>query len=542
MLFNFVVFVCLKIQSGVQFATSLSNLVNCIGLGTVETTKFQTQDFPKPDPILDWDKCELQQMLMQAFYIMKQFSQQTNDFVIKLEDLQHVLLRAINHLNRLFEIRSKFQRTYDQLEVALNRAASVNAVKTGTDLADVDEMVVKALQSYKLMSSSYLAHVRTAFGSGHLATYLRLLVIVLSGECVFTDQMYSMFNSVSMKQTSFNQSDNDHVNKNNKYDEESTNSFYFDNCTLVSRLQQLANVVESYQGECSAKLNYNGLNNVGDKGLTENDEGSKFVEGYLFKRSGKRGFRNWSRRWFRIFNNQLIYCKRFSGLKTIDLQAASDLAFSEINYQISDPNTRNSKLINGILNNDFENGPLAHYLLQAIPKWNVLEPDLRFCTARVCLNKNKMVRDESVNHFTQSINERRFTFELVSSDNKIHYLQASNADDFNIWFSALQSGLTDIYNLNISPQKNKYSERSMLYTRNQNNQRINSATVNINYDIFRSQGSILLTYKPDWSQNTFCADCNVEGSSWASINLGVTLCTQCASIHRGLGVQVSKVS
>lgn len=46
-------------------------------------------------------------------------------------------------------------------------------------------------------------------------------------------------------------------------------------------------------------------------------------------------------------------------------------------------------------------------------------------------------------------------------------------------------------------------------------------------------------------ENRRCADCQEAGPaaapSWASINLGVFVCLQCAGLHRGLGVHVSKV-
>mmetsp|Transcript_40043 Transcript_40043/g.64216 ORF Transcript_40043/g.64216 Transcript_40043/m.64216 type:complete len:186 (+) Transcript_40043:83-640(+) len=41
--------------------------------------------------------------------------------------------------------------------------------------------------------------------------------------------------------------------------------------------------------------------------------------------------------------------------------------------------------------------------------------------------------------------------------------------------------------------------------------------------------------------NTECADCTTKYPDWSSINLGVMICTECAGIHRGLGVHISKV-
>lgn len=41
--------------------------------------------------------------------------------------------------------------------------------------------------------------------------------------------------------------------------------------------------------------------------------------------------------------------------------------------------------------------------------------------------------------------------------------------------------------------------------------------------------------------NETCADCGSTQVNWASINLGITLCIECAGIHRSLGVHLSKV-
>jgi len=40
-------------------------------------------------------------------------------------------------------------------------------------------------------------------------------------------------------------------------------------------------------------------------------------------------------------------------------------------------------------------------------------------------------------------------------------------------------------------------------------------------------------------QNKICADCNAHKPTWGSTNLGVFLCTQCAGVHRSLGVHIS---
>ena len=41
--------------------------------------------------------------------------------------------------------------------------------------------------------------------------------------------------------------------------------------------------------------------------------------------------------------------------------------------------------------------------------------------------------------------------------------------------------------------------------------------------------------------NTTCFDCGNENPKWASINLGIILCLKCAGIHRGFGLNISKI-
>ncbi|KZT52597.1 hypothetical protein CALCODRAFT_441337, partial [Calocera cornea HHB12733] len=38
-----------------------------------------------------------------------------------------------------------------------------------------------------------------------------------------------------------------------------------------------------------------------------------------------------------------------------------------------------------------------------------------------------------------------------------------------------------------------------------------------------------------------CADCKARLPRWASWNLGIFLCVQCASVHRKIGTHVTKV-
>lgn len=42
-------------------------------------------------------------------------------------------------------------------------------------------------------------------------------------------------------------------------------------------------------------------------------------------------------------------------------------------------------------------------------------------------------------------------------------------------------------------------------------------------------------------ENHVCADCGACQPTWASVNLGVFLCIECAGVHRGLGTSISRV-
>jgi len=41
--------------------------------------------------------------------------------------------------------------------------------------------------------------------------------------------------------------------------------------------------------------------------------------------------------------------------------------------------------------------------------------------------------------------------------------------------------------------------------------------------------------------NNKCADCGDPFPEWASINLGIFICIQCAGVHRSLGTHISQV-
>lgn len=56
-----------------------------------------------------------------------------------------------------------------------------------------------------------------------------------------------------------------------------------------------------------------------------------------------------------------------------------------------------------------------------------------------------------------------------------------------------------------------------------------------------SKNSLVMERLKKIPGNDKCADCQAENPDWVSINLGVVICIDCSGIHRSLGVQISKV-
>ncbi|EEC06820.1 centaurin beta, putative [Ixodes scapularis] len=209
------------------------------------------------------------------------------------------------------------------------------------------------------------------------------------------------------------------------------------------------------------------------------------LEGYLFKRTSN-AFKTWNRRWFIIQNGQLVYRKRSKEeMKT------------------------------------------------------VMEEDLRLCTVK------------PAQEF-----ERRFCFEVLSPS-KTHMLQADSQESYNCWITALQSGISHALNhqpthdeddnalptnvCDAGMARTKLSNKVVIVFTRQTKPNFFLITRAFFGDCF------FFFFVADCSQltsipgNELCCDCRAPGPSWASINLGITLCIECSGIHRSLGVHVSKV-
>lgn len=67
-----------------------------------------------------------------------------------------------------------------------------------------------------------------------------------------------------------------------------------------------------------------------------------------------------------------------------------------------------------------------------------------------------------------------------------------------------------------------------------------SAMANVNDD-YQVTPEKRLEQLRHWECNKICADCEEPEPTWASVNRGVFICTQCAGVHRSLGVNISFV-
>ncbi|XP_067272493.1 arf-GAP with coiled-coil, ANK repeat and PH domain-containing protein 2 isoform X5 [Pseudorasbora parva] len=144
----------------------------------------------------------------------------------------------------------------------------------------------------------------------------------------------------------------------------------------------------------------------------------------------------------------------------------------------------------------------------------VVVEDLRLCTVKHC---------EDI--------ERRFCFEVVSPT-KSCMMQADSEKLRQAWIKAVQNSIATAFR-DRAEDAEKMDRKSSTST----------GSLDSGGEAKEKclKGDSALQKVMAISGNSTCCDCGQPDPSWASINLGITLCIQCSGIHRSLGVHFSKV-
>ncbi|XP_061664724.1 arf-GAP with coiled-coil, ANK repeat and PH domain-containing protein 1 isoform X3 [Syngnathoides biaculeatus] len=203
------------------------------------------------------------------------------------------------------------------------------------------------------------------------------------------------------------------------------------------------------------------------------------MEGYLYKRASN-AFKTWSRRWFSIQKNQLVYQKKFKEQPTVVVE---DLRLCTVK-----PNAENER---------------------------------RFCFEVVSPSKSCLLQADS---------ERQQRAWISAVQNSVASAFQERRDVQN---SPVRTRITRRTRLSASPrrQQPRFSQR----------ERCNSVSGGGPVADQESESFKALEEVQAVAGNRECCDCGAPSPDWASINLGITLCIVCSGIHRSLGVHFSKV-
>jgi len=188
--------------------------------------------------------------------------------------------------------------------------------------------------------------------------------------------------------------------------------------------------------------------------------------GFLWKRSSNVK-RDWKRRWFLIQGGKLKYVRQ-------------------------EENTSSTK--------------------------NTKQPPVTVCDIMLCT-----VRESN------KANDPRFTFEIVSPQNRTYVCKAESGVEYNEWVLAIREQTENML-MSGKAHEGESEER---------NNRTGGSTLPAGITTLGvpDKGTVAAIR----GNNLRCADCGNSDPTWVSINLGTLLCIQCSGIHRSLGVHISKV-
>uniref|UniRef100_A0A0V0JBI1 Arf-GAP with coiled-coil, ANK repeat and PH domain-containing protein 2 n=1 Tax=Schistocephalus solidus TaxID=70667 RepID=A0A0V0JBI1_SCHSO len=450
-------------------------------------------------------------------------SELTKTLAVNLYEPGVQLQTAAEQLEKLNPLRKAFSRAGEQLESTLNKSASVPRNRV-VEAEEADSGLEDSRSTFSTFAHSYLSALRAGLGPSRLATCLRCTFITFRTESDYAQGLRGLFQP-------------------------------FDYQVPLDWRGELERLLGASEEDARRGADQ-------ASGPPVRPTGGVLIEGNLFKRSHKKHWRTWDRRWFMIANNQLVY---FTGLEHLKGGSGAKGSTNEI---CGGEGSQAAVL----------KSPTDTTTVSRI-QWKIVEPDLRLCTAKAILSSSTSNDTMAVQGQTQDSNmsdglsyessslaasssERRFTFELISPNGKKHYLQALNEEEMDQWVTILRAGLLhgDIsvsattlntyqpqYRPGVPSPKTSAHRRSlsrptMLFPQeDKTEERKASINFSRSYDCLRTTGGAQLLDDPPGTGNRLCADCASDRVSWASTNLGLTLCTDCAACHRGLGVHISKV-
>jgi len=139
--------------------------------------------------------------------------------------------------------------------------------------------------------------------------------------------------------------------------------------------------------------------------------------------------------------------------------------------------------------------------------------------------------------------EAAYPFELLTANRNFVFL-ADSEETRNEWVSAIRDLNAKLMRTQLQHTLHG-RERSIASMLAKSGSKLNIRELNIPEDDDSPEGrecrkQLLLSIAKKVGNNV-CADCGQENPDWASINLGVTLCIECAGVHRSLGAHITKV-
>lgn len=147
----------------------------------------------------------------------------------------------------------------------------------------------------------------------------------------------------------------------------------------------------------------------------------------------------------------------------------------------------------------------------------------------------------------------RFCFVIINQSAEAHRFQATSEAEMRTWLVVIQNAIGAA--LNAQPLLSRLSRSSVASAEgderpgNPGSPGSTARTASTNARLarklsFENQQRAVTQLEALLADpgNSMCADCSTTTNlTWASINLGIFLCIDCAGVHRGLGTHISKV-